>query len=349
MSAPSASNCECKWTLITFRGTIGNRHIANNPKHLRVGMFGRIICVSIATACVASFAVAKERDYRAPRLPDGHPNLQGMWELTNLMPMERSRDMGTLIISQAEAAKLDNDAARRQEDPSVIDSASGYRRPRHMEPIRGELHSSVVIDPPNGRIPFSSGYTEKRRVPRPAGMATAYDGPEQRPTMERCIASDGAPLFRSIPSNNLHQFVQTADILIIHSEELPDTRIVRIGGHHAPSSLLSYLGDSIGWWEGDTLVVETTNFLPASYVSPKTRVIERFTRVSANELDYLFTVEDPDYYTQKWTGENHFMLGDERMFEYACHEGNYALPNILRGARVQDKSSSAASSTASSE
>jgi hypothetical protein len=259
-----------------------------------------------------------------------------MWELTNLMPMERPRDIKGLTITKAEASKMDVNAAQRHEDPTVIDSASGYRRPRIVEPIRGELHSSVVVDPQDGRIPFSAHYAEKRRLPRPAGMATAYDGPEQRPTMERCIASDGAPLFRSIPSNNLHQFVQTSNVVVIHSEELPETRIIRIGGQHATAKVLSYLGDSIGWWEGDTLVVETKNFLTGTYVTPKTTIIERFTRVSDNELDYLFTVEDPDYYTQKWTGENHFLLGDERMFEYACHEGNYALPNILHGARAQE-------------
>jgi hypothetical protein len=252
------------------------------------------------------------------------------------MPMERPRDIKGLTITKAEASKMDVNAAQRQEDPTVIDSASGYRRPRVVEPIRGELRSSAVVDPKDGRIPFSATYAEKRRLPRPAGMGTGYDGPEQRPTMERCIASDGAPLFRSIPSNNLHQFVQTPDVLVIHSEELPDTRIIRIGGHHQPAQLLSYLGDSIGWWEGETLVVETKNFLPGTYVSPKTTVIERFTRVSRNELDYVFTLDDPDYYTQKWTGENHFLLGDEHMFEYACHEGNYALPNILRGARAQE-------------
>jgi len=298
----------------------------------------RALCVSIALLCAANGADAKDA-YRAPRLPDGHVDLQGMWELTNPIPMERPRDVKTLVISKADASRVDADAARRAEDLSVIDSASGYRRPRFVEPIRGELHSSVVVDPQDGRIPFTAQYAERRRVPRPAGMAAAYDGPEQRPTMERCIASDGAPLFRSIPSNNLHQFVQTPQVLVMHSEELPDTPIIRIGGQHAPATILSYLGDSVGWWEGDTLVVETKNFLPGTYVSPRTIVIERFTRVSDNELHYLFMVEDPAYYTQKWTGENHFLLGTEKMFEYACHEGNYALPNILQGARVQEAAS----------
>jgi hypothetical protein len=287
---------------------------------------------------VSGFVEAKEKAYRPPRLPDGHADLQGMWEMTNLMPMERGRNSKELVITPAEAAKVTDDAARRQEDPAVIDSASWYRRPRRVEPINGELRSSIVIDPPDGRIPFSPQYTEKRRQPRPRGMSTGYDGPEARSTMERCIASDGAPLFRAIPSNNLHQFVQTADVLVMHSEELPETRIVRIGGRHGPASVQTYFGDSIGWWEGDTLVVETKHFLAANYVSPKTTVIERFTRVSDSELLYRFTLDDPDYYTQPWTGENHFLLGHERLLEYACHEGNYSLTNILRAARVLEAS-----------
>jgi hypothetical protein len=259
-----------------------------------------------------------------------------MWEMTNLMPMERPRNFKSLAITQAEAARITEDAARRQEDPTVIDSASWYRRPRQVEPIRGELRTSVVIDPPDGRIPFTTQYAERRRLPRPQGMATGLDGPEARSTMERCIASDGAPLFRAIPSNNLHQFVQTTNVLVMHSEELPETRIVRIGGQHGPSTVRTYFGDSIGWWEGDTLVVETKYFLPASYVSPKTTVTERFARVSDEELIYRFTIDDPSYYTQPWTGENHFLLGHEKLLEYACHEGNYSLTNILRAARAME-------------
>jgi hypothetical protein len=251
--------------------------------------------------------------------------------------MERPRNFKSLVISEAEGTKVNADAARRQEDPTVIDSASWYRRPRQLEPIRGELRSSIVIDPPDGRVPYTAQYAERRKLPRPHGMATGLDGPEARSTMERCIASEGAPLFRSLPSNNLHQFVQTTNALVMQTEELPETRIVRIGGQHRPATVLTYFGDSIGWWEGDTLIVETKHFLPASYVSPKTTVTERFTRVADKELFYRFTIDDPDYYTQPWTGENHFLLGQEKLLEYACHEGNYSLTNILRAARSMEE------------
>lgn len=296
-----------------------------------------ILCCSIAICCGTSVVVAKDKTYQPPRLADGHVDLQGMWEMTNLLPMERPRNFKSLVITEAERTKVNEDAARRQEDPTVIDSASWYRRPRQLEPIRGELRSSIIVDPPDGRIPFTSLYAERRKLPRPQGMATGLDGPEARSTMERCIASEGAPLFRSLPSNNLHQFVQTANALVMQTEELPETRIVRIGAQHRPATVPTYFGDSIGWWEGDTLIVETKHFLPASYVSSKTTVTERFTRVSDKELLYRFTIDDPDYYTQPWSGENHFLLGQEHLLEYACHEGNYSLTNILRAARSMEE------------
>ncbi|HTE43017.1 MAG TPA: hypothetical protein VK629_19490 [Steroidobacteraceae bacterium] len=296
-----------------------------------------ILCCSIAIVFGAGAAIAKDKGYQPPRLADGHVDLQGMWEMTNLLPMERARNYQSLVITEAEAAKVTADAARRQEDPTVIDSDSFFRRPRRLEPIRGEFRSSMVIDPPDGHIPFTAQQTERRRIPRPRGMATGLDGPEARSTMERCIASDGAPLFRAIPSNNLHQFVQTANMLLMQSEEIPQSRIVRIGGQHGPSTVHTYAGDSIGWWEGDTLVVETKHFRPASYVSPKSTVTERFTRIADKELLYHFTIEDSDYYTRPWTAENHFLLGQEKMLEYACHEGNYSLTHILQAARWMEK------------
>jgi hypothetical protein len=213
-----------------------------------------ILVGAIVLACAASTAHAKDPVYKPPRLADGHVDLQGMWEMTNLMPMERPRSFTSLVITNAEAEKITADAARRQEDPTVIDSASWYRRPRQVEPIRGELRTSIVVDPPDGRIPFTTQYAERRRLPRPRGMATGLDGPEARSTMERCIASDGAPLFRAIPSNNLHQFVQTANVLVMHSEELPETRIVRIGGQHGPATVQrisvtrSVGGKAKRWW-----------------------------------------------------------------------------------------------------
>ena len=148
------------------------------------------------------------------------------------------------------------------------------------------------------------------------------------------------------PEGNFYQFVQTPGTTVIMSEISHDARIVRMNSTHSPAALTSWLGDSIGWWEKDTLVVETKYFAPNSavrmnsrylfMVSPQTTVMERFTRVSEHELNYVFSVSDPTYYTRVWTGETHLLRSKERMFECACHEGNYSMRNILEAARIRD-------------
>jgi hypothetical protein len=146
--------------------------------------------------------------------------------------------------------------------------------------------------------------------------------------------------------SNYYQIVQTTDVLLIVSELIHDARIVRMNSKHAPATITSWLGDSIGWWEGDTLVVESKNFSVNSitrmsgrmvtFVSPQTIVVERFTRVSTDEINYVFTVEDPTYYTRRWTGETHLMHTNDQMYEFSCHEGNYALRYMLEAARLND-------------
>ena len=150
----------------------------------------------------------------------------------------------------------------------------------------------------------------------------------------------------SWPSNTLRQVVQTGNAIVIYAEGLHDARIIRLDAKHVPEAITSWLGDSIGRWEGDTLVVETKYFHPHFHarltpeyfflISSQATVMERFTRVSADELFYEFTVDDPVYYTRPWRGESHFLRSTERIFEYACHEGNYSLPSILQAARQRD-------------
>ncbi len=183
-----------------------------------------------------------------------------------------------------------------------------------------------------------------------AAVVNALDGPEQRPTSERCLGNPaGQPPNLYNPGTNLRQIVQTHDAVVIVAEVLQSLRIVRLNGAHAPAAVTSWSGDSIGWWEGDTLVVETKYFTPsdtgriagpqpgiAFQVSPATTVMERITRVSDEELNYVFTVDGPSYYTRPWTRETHLMRTDEHMLEYACHEGNYSLRFILQGGRARD-------------
>ena len=153
----------------------------------------------------------------------------------------------------------------------------------------------------------------------------------------------------SIPASNVHQIVQTADAVLLFAEPMHDARIIRMNAQHAHPAVTSWLGDSIGWWEGDTLVVETKFFTPSGrvrtsplgdyLVSPRTVVTERFARVAHEELNYRFTVEDSTWYVHPWRGESHFTLTDEPMLEFACHEGNYSLRFILEAARTLEAKS----------
>ena len=173
--------------------------------------------------------------------------------------------------------------------------------------------------------------------------AGAYDDPERRPLGERCLlgfaSTSGPPVLPNYFYNNLHQIVQTPDSVLILTEMVHDARIVRMNVEHAPKTIRKWMGDSIGRWEGDTLVVDTTNFTDKTRFRGSTRdlhIVERFSRVDAGTLLYRFTVEDPNTWERPWTGEYTWPATDELMYEYACHEGNYALGNILRGARLKE-------------
>jgi hypothetical protein len=177
---------------------------------------------------------------------------------------------------------------------------------------------------------------------------SAYDDPEIRPLAERCLvgfsSTSGPPILPTYFYNNLHQIVQTRDTVMILTEMVHDVRVVRIGGQHVPRTIRKWLGDSIGRWDGDTLVVETTNFTDNTRFMGSTenlKVTERFTRVNAKTLRYQFTIEDPATWSRPWTAEYAWPLTSEPVYEYACHEGNYALGDILRGARLKESDEAA--------
>ncbi len=220
--------------------------------------------------------------------------------------------------------------------------------------VDGQRRTSLIVDPPNGRAPAMKPEARQRmaailatRVSPDAaegasgGPVGQYDGPETRPLAERCLlgfsSTSGPPTLPNYFYNNLKQVVQTRDTLVILNEMVHDARIIRIGGKHPPAHLKFWLGDSIGRWEGDALVVETTNFTDKTQFrgsSDQLKVTERFVRTDANTLLYRFTVEDPTTWDRPWTGEYPWNASAEPIFEYACHEGNHALGGVLRGARV---------------
>jgi hypothetical protein len=230
-------------------------------------------------------------------------------------------------------------------------------RGTHCSTVDGQKRSSIVVDPSDGRVPPLTPDARRRAfaAARPTSDATegtkdpgleppgSYDDPERRPLGERCLlgfgSTSGPPVLPNYFYNNLHQIVQTPDHVMILTEMVHDARIVRMNAPHLPQAIRKWMGDSVGRWEGETLVVDTTNFTDQTRFrgsTEKLHVVERFTRVDARGLTYRFTVEDPATWATAWSGEYTWPITDERMFEYACHEANYALGDILSGARLRE-------------
>jgi hypothetical protein len=315
-------------------------------------------------------AIAGADSYKVPRTADGHPDLQGTWTNATLTPVERPKTLGDrLVLNETEALQMEQrmkDFAAASDQPSDLSQdlpkggVGGYNvfwfdPANQVATVNGERRSSLIVSPANGQVPELSEPGKQRLAARTARAAQgAFDGPEQRALGERCIlgfGSNSGPPMLPVMYNSHYQIVQNRDSVMIHIEMVHDARIIRLGGQHSPEHLRKWMGDSIGRWEGDTLVVETTHFHPvqpiqigqgATYrsipVSPGLKVTERFTRVGPRTIKYEFTVDDPDTFSTAWRGEIPFHATDQPIYEYACHEGNYALPGILAGAREEEKS-----------
>ncbi len=322
-----------------------------------------------ATSIVAEQAPSKTaKPFSMPRTADGKPDLQGIWSNATITPLERPANLKDLVLSEEEAARMEKATVDRRDernqpsDPNrpappkggdgstgAAGNVGGYNNfwldpGERVARVDGMPRSSLVIDPPNGRVPALTAEARARGQQRMKMLAGRgqYDHPEFRPLAERCLLSFGptTPLVPNYFYNNNIQIVQTPDHLMILMEMVHDARIVRIGGTHLPKHIRPWMGDSIGRWESDTLVVETTNFPPQQQfrgASANLKVTERFRRADAATINYRFTVEDPTTFTAPWTGEIPFRAMDELIYEYACHEGNYALANVLSGARNEEK------------
>ena len=332
-----------------------------------------------APAFLAAHAQSAGSTYQAPRTPFGQPDLSGYWQNSTLTPMTRRPGLGErLAYTEEEAAQLEQAAAQELaegDEPTDPDAPAEYRqevtnqRPEFaaaggavggynsgwLDPgsrimrVDGQPRTSLITTP-NGMPPARKAQPAAAQRPAAGGPPRdSFDSYETRSLGERCVISfgrnGGPPMFPNGFYNNNYHIVQTPDAVMIEVEMNHDARIVRLNGKHRQGDVRPYFGDSIGRWEGDTLVVETIN-IPRSQAFmgawENLKVTERFRRVGEDRLYYAFTVEDPTVWDAPWGGEYEFHPMDGRMYEYACHEGNYSLPGILAGARVQEAAAAAA-------
>jgi hypothetical protein len=272
-----------------------------------------------------------------PRTPDGHPDFQGVVWYTDFWPLMQSRPAApALIISEEQAKALfETETAPLLNRPFADDTTRRIvGASRGLPIVRGQRRSRLVVLPADGKLP----YTPEAREELAADDPEKFDNPEERPLMERCIALAGAPPISS-PLLAYQRFVQTPDYVVINTEEGDEARIIPFATAHRARELKPPLGDSIARWEGDTLVIETigppagarVRIVPRFIVSAESTVIERYTRLSKDELLYQYTVIDPKVYAAPWLAEHSLYRSDEVMYPSACHEANYSLPGILRG------------------
>jgi hypothetical protein len=281
---------------------------------------------------------------KVPRMPDGRPDLQGTWDFAQLTPFERPGDFaGKETVTDEEAEefaqkRIETTHKDRRDGGAAADVERAYNDFWWDFGTRISKQTSLVVDPPDGRVPALTPDAQKRIADR----RNHYDNPEERPLAERCILgfNSGPPMVPSAYNNNV-QLVQTRDHVVIVNEMIHSARIVDLKGRsHPPKEIRFLTGDSIGHWEGDALVVDTTNFsMEAGFRGATTNLhlTERFSREGPDGLRYQFTVDDPMTWTKKWSASIPMVRTEQPMFEYACHEGNYALTGVLKGARYQEK------------
>ncbi len=307
-------------------------------------MYLRLICVALVSSTVLSTSALGQtaKPYVVPRTADGHPDFQGVWGTLFLTTLERPPGVEHLVADPEQARAVVETI--RSQLPSLIDPDVTIWNVSQLALVKGEYRTSVIVEPADGRMPLTqAGVDLSARIA--VRNAQEFDHPEQRPLLERCLQSYGAPPIIRGGVFGAHQIVQTRDHVVIVTEGPVGVRIIHLGGQPPPDALRTVEGYSTGQWEGDTLVVQTTHLRdedPAHFAVPRplllsrhSRITERFTRVSETELFYQFTIDDGELYTRPWVGEFSFRRHDGPIYEFACHEGNYSLPNILRGGQAE--------------
>lgn len=321
------------------------------------------VLLALATCLTSLFALGN--DYQVPRMPDGSPDFQGVWTNTSLTRLQRSSQYDSNALSPEQAAEIEQRTAEWEKrgleatDPNAPapekgSNVGGYNsfyldQGDSLAFIDGEYRTTWLTNQEDGRLPYSE-FGKKTFDEQLSFARNDYSGPESRPMAERCIVGFGSsagPPMINVQYNNNYQFVQTPETIAVLVEMNHDARIIQMNADHGPEAVTPWFGDSTGRWEGDTLVVETRHFNPSEslrtwfdqsfYISPNAVVTERFTRVSDTQIHYEFAVDDPKIYTEVWRGKMVFNKTEGPIYEYACHEGNHALPNILGGAREEER------------
>ena len=299
---------------------------------------------------------AGTKSWTPPRTPWGHPDLQGLWNNGTPTPLERPDNVaGREFLTEEEwaaTAKEVSTRAERRPANAAADVALAYNNEWYDRgtPLK---RSSLIIDPPNGKLPPLTPEGQSRVAARLAARAARgpADSWEDRGLQERCILYHGVPPSPTGYNNNYH-IAQTPDYVAIRYEMLAEIRFIPLDGRpHLEPNVRQWMGNSRGHWEGNTLVVETTGYSPKStFVFPASdalRVVERFTRTAEGTIDYQYTVHDPATYTKPWTAVLPMVKSEGPIYEYACHEGNYGMTNLLAGSRAEEKAAAEAAKKSS--
>lgn len=311
-------------------------------------MTSRNFLIAVFMSLLSPLAVSQPSAYELPRTPDGHPDLQGTFTFRTLTPMQRPTELGErAVLTEEEAAEWAVFENRRQNRDLIIDSVGGAQYPPGVISYnefwyeRGDdtvvdRRTSLIVDPPNGRIPALTEEALQRRRDV-STMRELSLGPEARPYAERCIVTrtSGPPMQPGSYNLNV-QFVQTSAYFMIMNEMIHNVRVVRMNKEHRDGPSMNWEGDSVGHWEGDTLVVDTVNFWKGTAFADSTskmHLVEKFTRTGPDSIQYQFTIEDPTTWIAPWTAVIPMRSMDQPIYEYACHEGNYGFHGVMAGIR----------------
>ncbi len=330
---------------------------------------------TLAPATAAAQAQGPDADWTTPQTPWGHPDIQAIWNNGTITPLERPENLAEqAFLSDDEVAALEQQAQARvdrENAPSVVrteplpvgGNVGAYNSfwTEQSTSVVGTNRTSLITDPENGRLPSLTPEAlaritsaESRRLADVQNGAAPANGPEEMGLSERCLWYRGIP---SIPTgyNNNYHFFQGPDYVVILQEHIHDLRVIYLDERpHLPAGIRQFAGSSRGRWEGDTLVVETTNLrepfirrwsrpehsLSRGRLSESAAVTERFTRTGLDTLDYTFTIDDPETWTRPWSGALPYARQDQPMFEFACHEGNYGMMNMMTGSRAEEAAGS---------